>query len=44
MLGVLSRPIRRADLLLGKWLGLAVLVVGYAVLSGAVEMAVTGQR
>ena len=41
MLGVLSRPIRRADLLLGKWLGLAVLVVGYAVLSGAVEMAVT---
>ena len=41
MLGILSRPIRRADLLLGKWLGLAVLVVGYAVLSGAVEMAVT---
>jgi ABC-2 type transport system permease protein len=41
MLGILSRPLRRADLLLGKWLGLAVLVVGYAVLSGAIEMAVT---
>lgn len=39
-LGLLSRPIRRADLVLGKWLGLAVLVVCYAVFSGALEMTV----
>ncbi len=41
MLGLLSRPLRRADFLLGRWLGLAILVVGYALLSGVLELAVT---
>ena len=39
-LAILSRPIRRADLVLGKWLGLAFLVICYAVLSGVSELAV----
>ena len=39
-LALLARPVRRADYVLGKWLGLAVLVVGYAAASGALEMAV----
>jgi ABC-type transport system involved in multi-copper enzyme maturation permease subunit len=34
-LAMLARPIRRADLLLGRWLGLAIVVVAYAVASGA---------
>lgn len=41
MLGLLSRPLRRVDLVLGRWLGLAVLVIAYAALSGALEIAVT---
>jgi ABC-type transport system involved in multi-copper enzyme maturation permease subunit len=39
-LALLARPVRRADYVLGKWLGLAILVVGYAAGSGALEMAV----
>ena len=39
-LALLARPVRRADYVLGKWLGLAMLVVGYAAGSGALEMAV----
>ena len=38
VLAILPRPLRRADLLLGKWLGLAALVVGYAILAGALEL------
>ena len=40
ILGVMARPIRRIDFLLGRWLGLAVLVVGYAVFSGLLETGV----
>ncbi|MBO0705626.1 MAG: ABC transporter permease [Candidatus Dormibacteraeota bacterium] len=39
-LALLARPVRRADYVLGKWLGLAVLVLGYAAASGALEMVV----
>lgn len=43
---MLARPIRRSDLLLGKWLGLGIVVGVYAVVSGAVELvlvqAITG--
>lgn len=37
-LAILPRPIRRSELLMGKWLGLAVLIVLYAGLSGVLEM------
>jgi ABC-type transport system involved in multi-copper enzyme maturation permease subunit len=37
---ILVRPIRRADLLVGRWLGLAGVVVAYAVASGLLEIAV----
>jgi ABC-type transport system involved in multi-copper enzyme maturation permease subunit len=36
---ILVRPIRRADLLVGRWLGLSVVVVAYAVASGLLEIA-----
>jgi ABC-type transport system involved in multi-copper enzyme maturation permease subunit len=38
VLSMLSRPVRRADLVIGKWLGLAVLVVVYAGGSGVLEL------
>jgi ABC-type transport system involved in multi-copper enzyme maturation permease subunit len=38
VLSMLSRPVRRADLVIGKWLGLATLVVIYAGGSGILEM------
>lgn len=37
-LAILPRPIRRSEVLMGKWLGLAVLVVLYAAFSGALEI------
>src|SRR2546428_3737455 len=37
-LAILPRPIRRSELLMGKWLGLALLVALYAALSGLLEM------
>ena len=37
-LAILPRPIRRSEVLLGKWLGLAVLIALYAALSGVLEM------
>ena len=40
VLALLARPLRRAELVLGKWLGMAVLVVGYAVVAGSLEMLV----
>jgi ABC-type transport system involved in multi-copper enzyme maturation permease subunit len=38
-LAILPRPIRRSELLMGKWLGLAVLIAVYAGFSGVLEMA-----
>ena len=39
-LALLARPLRRIDLLLGRWLGLALVVVAYAVASGALAIGV----
>jgi ABC-type transport system involved in multi-copper enzyme maturation permease subunit len=39
---MLARPIRRADLVVGRWLGLSIVVVAYAVLSGLLEIAAVG--
>ncbi len=36
---IVARPIRRADLVIGRWLGLAVVVVLYAAGSGSLEVA-----
>jgi ABC-type transport system involved in multi-copper enzyme maturation permease subunit len=41
-LALLARPIRRADLVLGRWLGLTAVVAGYAVASGLLEIAIVG--
>ena len=35
---MLARPLRRSELLLGKWLGIAILVTAYAVASGILEL------
>ncbi len=35
---ILARPIRRAELLLGRWLGLAIVLVAYALAAGAGEL------
>ena len=35
---MLARPIRRADLVVGRWIGLAAIVIAYAALSGLLEM------
>lgn len=40
VLSILARPIRRADFLLGKWLGLAALLVVYTLIAAWGEMAV----
>ena len=37
---LLARPLRRADILLGRWLGSALVVVAYAVASGLLAIAV----
>jgi ABC-type transport system involved in multi-copper enzyme maturation permease subunit len=37
-LAILPRPIRRSEVLMGKWLGLAALIALYAGLSGLLEM------
>ena len=39
---ILARPLRRADILLGRWLGSALVVTGYAAASGLLAIAVTG--
>jgi ABC-type transport system involved in multi-copper enzyme maturation permease subunit len=36
---MLARPIRRADLIVGRWIGLVAIVVGYASASGLLEIA-----
>lgn len=40
MLAMLPRPIRRGDVLLGKWLGLGVLVVGYTAIACGLEFVI----
>ena len=39
-LAMLARPVRRADVIIGRWLGLAVVISGYAIVSGLLEIAV----
>lgn len=39
MLALLPRPIRRSDVVLGKWLGLAALIAGYAVFAYSLQFA-----
>ena len=39
-LAMLARPIRRADVIIGRWLGLALVISGYAIVSGFLEIAV----
>jgi ABC-type transport system involved in multi-copper enzyme maturation permease subunit len=38
LLAILARPIRRSDVLLGRWLGLAFVLVGYALVAGYLEL------
>jgi ABC-type transport system involved in multi-copper enzyme maturation permease subunit len=40
VLAMLARPIRRADLVVGRWLGLSIVLAGYAAASGLLEIAV----
>jgi ABC-type transport system involved in multi-copper enzyme maturation permease subunit len=40
LLSMLPRPIRRSEVLLGKWLGLAILVVAYTVIATGMEMVI----
>jgi ABC-type transport system involved in multi-copper enzyme maturation permease subunit len=42
LLAILARPIRRVDVLLGRWLGLAVVLVAYALVAGYLEVWVAG--
>src|SRR5207237_9182647 len=42
VLALLARPLRRAELVLGKWLGMAVVVVGLAVVGGRLGRGVVG--
>jgi ABC-type transport system involved in multi-copper enzyme maturation permease subunit len=37
---IVTRPLRRSEVILGKWLGLALLVAGYSFLVAGLEMAV----
>jgi ABC-type transport system involved in multi-copper enzyme maturation permease subunit len=39
---VAARPIRRAEILVGKWLGLAAIVLGYAMVAGLLELGAVG--
>ena len=39
---MLARPMRRAELVVGRWLGLSVIVAGYAVTSGLLAIGVVG--
>jgi ABC-type transport system involved in multi-copper enzyme maturation permease subunit len=39
-LAMLARPIRRSEVLLGRWIGLALVLGGYAILGGGLELAV----
>lgn len=39
---LLARPVRRADLVIGRWMGSAAVVVGYAIASGSLAIVVAG--
>ena len=39
---ILARPLSRSSYLLGRWLGLAIVIVGYAIVSGLLAIAVVG--
>ncbi|OLC20718.1 MAG: hypothetical protein AUH27_03405 [Chloroflexi bacterium 13_1_40CM_66_19] len=39
LLSMLARPVRRSEVVIGKWLGLAVLVAIYAAFAGTLELA-----
>jgi ABC-type transport system involved in multi-copper enzyme maturation permease subunit len=39
---MLARPLRRAELLVGRWLGLSIVVASYAVLAGLLAIGVVG--
>jgi ABC-type transport system involved in multi-copper enzyme maturation permease subunit len=39
ILAIAARPVRRSEILIGTWLGLAVVVAGYAAAAGLLEMA-----
>lgn len=39
---VLARPIRRSDLLVGKWIGLAIVTAAYATISGLLQIGAVG--
>jgi ABC-type transport system involved in multi-copper enzyme maturation permease subunit len=39
---MLARPLRRAELVLGRWLGLSIVVAGYAITSGLLAIAAVG--
>ena len=39
---MLARPLRRAELVTGRWLGLSVIVAGYAILSGLLAIGAVG--
>jgi ABC-type transport system involved in multi-copper enzyme maturation permease subunit len=38
LLAVFARPIRRAEVLIGRWLGLAIVLVAYALIAGYLEI------
>ena len=38
LLAVLARPIRRSEVMLGRWLGLAIVLVAYALIAGYLEL------
>jgi ABC-type transport system involved in multi-copper enzyme maturation permease subunit len=40
LLSILARPVRRSDVLLGKWLGLATVILAYAAVVSALEVVV----
>jgi ABC-type transport system involved in multi-copper enzyme maturation permease subunit len=42
LLVLAARPIRRSDIVLGKWLGLTAIALGYAVASGLLEISMVG--
>ena len=42
VLAILARPTSRADLIVGRWLGLSVVVVAYVALSGVLAIAAVG--
>jgi ABC-type transport system involved in multi-copper enzyme maturation permease subunit len=42
LLAVLARPIRRAEVLLGRWLGLAIVLTAYALVAGYLEICAVG--